>query len=171
MRIEIKGRNKFLCKNEVKFAVGYFATKLMGIRLAKTLDLEIIFTDLTGVGDGYCHPYEVGRSPKMFEISIDNKMQRYKQLQVLAHELVHVKQYAKNELRSDDSTSASFAGKTYRLTPTLEDYLDWPWEIEAFGREKGLYCLYQILLRQEKIKFKRGKMYMGGKYVKIGKEK
>ena len=173
MRLNIKGKNKSMSKTEVKFALGYFAHKLMGSRLPKNIEIELIFAPIReiGVGDGYCHPYEAGRSPRSFEIMIDSTMPRHKQLITLAHEMVHVKQYARNELSSDSPVSAKFAGKNYRITQSLEDYLDYPWEIEAFGRERGMYVLYQLLLRQEKIKFRNGKMYMRGKYTKIGKGK
>jgi hypothetical protein len=170
MRLNLKGKSKFLSKAEIKFALGYFAHKLMGARLPKSLEIDLVFEDMTGVADGYCHPFEAGRNPRSFEISINSKLPRHMELLILAHEMVHVKQYARNELKSDNPESASFAGKVYSITSSLEDYLDYPWEIEAFGREKGLYTLYQILLKQEKIKFRNGKMYMRGKYFKI-KEK
>ena len=171
MSIEISGRSKHMCKAEAKFAAGFFAQYLMGTRLAESLELDISFENLDGVADGYCHPYEVGRSPRTFEIAIDSRKQRHKQLQILAHEMVHVKQYAKNELKSDDPSHASFAGKAYKITASIEDYLNYPWEIEAFGREKGLYLIYSVLLKQEKIKFRNGKMYIRGKYVKLDKLK
>lgn len=169
MKIEISGRSKVLCKAEVKFAAAFFAQYLMGTRLAKNLFLDISFDNLTGIADGYCHPYEAGSKPRMFEIAVDTKLTRRKQLTILAHEMVHVKQYAKSELRSDTPTSAKFAGKTYRITSSLEDYLNYPWEIEAFGRERGLYLLYTALLKESKIKFKNGKMYMNGKLFKLPK--
>lgn len=165
------GRCTKLCKNEARFAAGFYAQYLMGKRLAESLHIDLEFSNMTGIADGYCHPYECGPNPRMFEVSINTKHQRHKQLQVLAHEMVHVKQYAKNELRSDDPRSASFAGKAYKITSSLEDYLNYPWEIEAFGRERGLYLLYSAFLIQEKIKFRNGKMYVAGKYVKLDKKK
>ena len=169
--IEVVGRPRDMCRNEAKFAAGFFAAYLMNERLAKNLEIAIIFADMNGVADGYCHPYEAGRSPRMFEISVNANKGRNQALQILAHEMVHVKQYAKNELQSDNPDSASFAGKAYKITSSIEDYLNYPWEIEAFGREKGLVLLYKALLKQEKIKFRNGKMYMNGKYVNLKKMK
>lgn len=141
MNIETRGRFKNLCKNEAKFAAIFFAQYLMGTKMAKSIDLELIFENMTDVADGYCHPHECGRNPRMFEVSVNSNLQRHKQLQVLAHEMVHVKQYAKNELKSDDASSASFAGKDYKITSSIEDYLNYPWEIEAFGREDCTCCI------------------------------
>lgn len=171
MNIDIAGRSKNICKAEIRFAIGFFAQYLMGTRLSKNLDIALMITDMNGIADGYCHPYECGKNPRMFEISVNAKKRRHQILQILAHEMVHVKQYARNELQSDNPDSALFAGKAYKITSSLEDYLNYPWEIEAFGREKGLYLIYQVLLKQEKIKFRNGKMYMRGKYVSLDKLK
>jgi hypothetical protein len=96
-------------------------------------------------------------------------MQRYKMLQCLAHEMVHVKQYAKGEL-SNELITAKWQGKTFKLTNSMEDYFNWPWEIEAYGRDRSLYLFYQVMLQSEKIKFKNGKMYMNGKLFKLPKK-
>lgn len=167
MNIDIVGKSKSVCKAELKFAVAFFAEYLMGARLAKNLDIALIVNDMKGIADGYCHPYEAGRNPRMFELAVNGTKSRSKLLQILAHEMVHVKQYAKNELRSGDSSSASFAGKTYKLSTNLHEYFNFPWEIEAFGREHGMQLIYSVFLKQEKIKFKKGKMYKNGKYVKL----
>lgn len=170
MKIEILHQPdipKSMCPNEVRFAAGYMANKLMGKRLSDNVLVEISFLKLNGEADGYCNPLEYSRNPRSFEIIINATLPRHKQLRVLAHEMVHVKQYARNELQSQSVSSVKFAGKTFRVSDSYEDYLEYPWEIEAFGREKGLYTLYQMLLIQEKIKFRNGKMYMRGKYVKM----
>jgi hypothetical protein len=169
--IELTGRSKSICKAELKFATIFFAQYLVGNRLANNLHIDIDLRRLDGIADGYCHPYEAGKNPRMFEIAINSKFSRHKILQILAHEMVHVKQYARNELQSDSPASASFAGKAYKITSSLEDYLNYPWEIEAFGREKGMVLLYSLALRQAKVKFRNGKIYMNGKYVKLDKMK
>ena len=62
-------------------------------------------------------------------------------LKTLAHEIVHVKQYVMGELKSRD------AGLLYKGTnhepDNLMEYFELPYEIEAYGREKGL--LYGFL--------------------------
>lgn len=54
---------------------------------------------------------------------------------VLAHEMVHVKQYVKNELVDFHSSLVLWNGK---LMPS-DMYWDAPWEIEAYGLQQGLY--------------------------------
>ena len=63
-------------------------------------------------------------------------------LKTLAHELVHVKQYVMRELRWRD---AGLLYKGINHDPeNLMEYFELPYEIEAYGREKGL--LYGFLL-------------------------
>jgi hypothetical protein len=53
----------------------------------------------------------------------------------LAHEMVHVKQFAKGHLRSED-------GKTYwkgQRVMNRVKYLDQPWELEAFAKQEILF--------------------------------
>ena len=80
---------------------------------------------------GYCLELEDNRT---FEIEIDRKLTMRKMLETVAHEMVHVKQYARKELNSDHDL---WLGKT--VNPTKVDYWDLPWEIEANGREAGLF--------------------------------
>jgi hypothetical protein len=78
--------------------------------------------------------------------------------------MVHVKQYAKGEL-SNELITAKWQGKTYKLTNSMEDYLNWPWEVEAYGRDRSLYLFYQMMLKSEKISFKNGYLCFKGKRV------
>ena len=60
----------------------------------------------------------------------------YAVLRILAHELVHIKQYVMGELKP--SNTGFVYNKTVYSPDTLDEYFDQPFEIEAYGREKGL---------------------------------
>lgn len=67
----------------------------------------------------------------------------------LGHELVHVKQYLNGEIFDYVSGDVRYKG-TYFDSTWLEDeeaYYDSPWEVEAYGREYGLYKLFCNKLR------------------------
>ena len=164
MNIDIYGKTEHMCKAEIKFATAFFAKYLMGDKLADNLDIEIRFENQGKLAEGHCSPLDAERRPRSFEIGINPKLRRYKMLQCLAHEMVHVKQYAKGEL-SNELITAKWQGKTFKLTNSIEDYLNWPWEVEAYGRDRSLYLFYSILLKSEKISFKHGHLYMRGKRV------
>lgn len=69
----------------------------------------------------------------------------------LAHELVHVKQYLNNELFGYVSGDVRYKGEIFTTTHMNdeENYYDAPWEIEAYGREQGLYNLFVKILKEE----------------------
>ena len=52
----------------------------------------------------------------------------------LAHEMVHVKQYAKGQMVSKGSNKCQWMGRVYNMKKT--PYLDMPWEVEAFSRQE-----------------------------------
>jgi hypothetical protein len=52
----------------------------------------------------------------------------------LAHEMVHVKQYAKGQIKSSKSCKTNYwMGKNIR-----KEYFEQPWEIEAYSKERVL---------------------------------
>ena len=170
MDIKIYGKTDTLSKAETKFALAFFANYIMGPRLAQAIDIEIHFKDQGYNTDGHCYPIDGEDRPREFRFGINPKMKRRKMLECMAHEMVHTKQYARGEL-SNELVTAKYLGKTYKLTNSFEDYLNAPWEIEAYGRDRALYMFYQIVLKQEKITFKNGKVFSFGKLLKPNKGK
>jgi hypothetical protein len=70
--------------------------------------------------------------------------------------MVHVKQFVKNELidlPSTDFNVSVFKNKKYNLNRVA--YFDQPWEIEAFGRERGLTREYLEKVKLAKKLLKR----------------
>ena len=95
-----------------------------------TLDISVKLCAPQGAM-GYCLETDNNRT---FEIEVDRSMKLRKLLETVAHEMVHVKQYARRELHPVHET---WCGKTYN--PKKVSYWDLPWEIEAHGREVGLF--------------------------------
>jgi hypothetical protein len=60
----------------------------------------------------------------------------------LAHEMVHVKQYATGESRQYERMPYVTKFRGVMVNTNTMDYWDLPWEIEAFGRELGLYVRF-----------------------------
>ena len=127
MTIRITGGTK----NQKKYARSMvkFCIKTLMPRM-KTLDITIKLTNPNGAM-GYCLELDDNRT---FEIEADKKLRLRKLLETIAHEMVHVKQYARRELHPVNET---WCGKTYN--PKKVSYWDLPWEIEAHGREAGLF--------------------------------
>lgn len=96
----------------------------------KTLDINIKLCRPKGAM-GYCLELDNNRT---FEIEVDRTLPLRKLLETIAHEMVHVKQYARRELHP---STDKWMGKTYN--PKKVSYWDLPWEVEAHGREVGLF--------------------------------
>ena len=69
----------------------------------------------------------------------------------LGHELVHVKQYLLNEMFDYTNGDVRHKGIVFssEYQENEELYYDSPWEIEAYGRELGLYKIFCNKLKQE----------------------
>lgn len=75
----------------------------------------------------------------------------------LAHEMVHLKQYANGELRDLDSGEIWFKGEAYQPAKKDADYWRSPWELEAWGWMEALYSIFNdteptpLLLQHSKV--------------------
>lgn len=148
----LKKKHKITAE-EVEYCANWFAEKLMHGNLVKNLTINFSFIDqyaYKGMAEHY--EDENHRRPRTFNINIRANMKRADILKTIAHEMVHVKQYAKGEL------SMYVFGKHHRWldgeVPTSTSYWDHPWEIEAYGREIGLYERYKNHIHTNKMKFK-----------------
>jgi hypothetical protein len=75
--------------------------------------------------------------PREFELEIERTLPMRKLLETVAHEMVHVKQYARGELYQGSRIAKHrWQGK---WVSNNVNYWDQPWEIEAHGREAGLF--------------------------------
>lgn len=91
---------------------------------------------------GYCEYHDDEALP-YFLIGIDTEEQGEDDpLSTLAHEIVHVRQYVTEEL-VDKNSYCLWKGKRYEAVEVdTEDYYTSPWEIDAYGRQVGLYKMY-----------------------------
>lgn len=121
-------------KTQKKYAqsiVEYCASSLMP-RMT-TLDISLHLCKPDGAL-GYCLETDDNRT---FEIEIDKTQSLRDVLITICHEMVHVKQYARGELyESTLKGMHRWKGSWMKKDP---DYWDQPWEIEAMGRELGLF--------------------------------
>lgn len=143
MKIHTRGGTK-MTKALAKDIVRYCAEKLMTKRLAETLIIRLEFhkepLDENNEFDGDCwyEDAEPAERPKEFVIRVNDNLKVSKKLRTICHEMVHVKQYARGEMKYmwRPARFTRFRGELY---PDEIEYWDSPWEIEAFGREPGLY--------------------------------
>jgi len=151
MKVNIKGKNEKITRKELFIATKYFARSLMSERLCKNLTIRLV-SDIVHYCDASSVWTDTNNRPREFEIILNASMGKRRQLIALAHEMVHVKQHAKGELKSMlIKREERWQGRYIKLDET--HYFDRPWEIEAFGRELGLYQMYMQWKKDWKVKF------------------
>ena len=123
-----KPRQKRYVESMVQFCI-----KMLMPRM-KTLDITVKLCSPKGAL-GYC----LAEDKRTFEIEVDRTLRLRRLLETVAHEMVHVKQYARNELHVE--YAKCWKNEFYTKT----DYWDCPWEIEAHGRELGLFIRWAEL--------------------------
>lgn len=145
MEISVKGFGKKKAQ-ELREACVFFANQLMDPRMVRNLQIDIEHTPKNEV-QGECVDEDGVRNPRWFTINLRGGKDDEDMIQTLAHEMVHVKQHAKNELQSGVMIPARggvkmasrWQGKVWQPKGKEDHYWDAPWEIEAYGREVGLY--------------------------------
>lgn len=127
-------------RKHVRSMVRFASHKLMGDRLARKCYIKVGLSHTLNQREGICGDCindDRDHRPREFMIRLDSNLNERGLLETLAHELVHVKQYAKDEMKDLGNGNTRFAGKYYKNWDI--NYWDQPWEIEAHGRERGLF--------------------------------
>ena len=111
----------------------------------KNCSISIHFCDMKDEGSALS--LDLSPNPKRFLIRINKNLTFAKKIVTLAHELVHVKQFYKNEIYISrlDQFQWKWNKKWYTLeynSSETKEYWSLPWEIEAFGRQIGLFKIW-----------------------------
>lgn len=135
----------------IKKAALFFGEYLMGKRLANNINLVIEFKKFGKNNNDYAYcdwTYDNHRS-RDFTVTIHSNLSKQDTIAALAHEMVHVKQYAKGEMKDIFHPVKMVKWQGVKYDADELDYWDQPWEIEAYGREKGLCYKFMHHLREE----------------------
>ena len=151
VRIHAKGLDKTF-RLAMYGMIEYSMTKLIpSKRLRKGIEINVHVRKHPESGEAMIDEFANRRRPRSFRVILDPSKMKYNDsgeertdaevaleiLKTLGHELVHVKQYVRKELTTDRYGALRDNGVYYSVNNLLE-YFDLPYEIEAYGREKGL---------------------------------
>ena len=157
--IKLHARNINLkCKAAV-FAMTEYAlsTLIPSKRLRDNIMIDIHMKHHSNEGEAKLHEDTNRYRPRAFRIYLDHHRMETNEftgetrtdmewfveiLKTLAHEIVHVKQYVLGELRSRD-VGLLYKGINHDAMNLME-YFELPYEIEAYGREKGLLYGFMV---------------------------
>jgi len=116
-------------------AIKFFSEYLFEDKeLLKSISITLMFFNkMEDMGEAIIDVPKKNKLPKKFTIKIDSTIGVGRIFETLAHEMVHIKQYALGEL---NAYLTVWKGK--KVDPDKIDYYFRPWEIEAMGCEHGL---------------------------------
>ncbi len=145
MNLRIVGcpeKEKFL--PYLKKAVDFYSECLFSKKLCDNIHLKIKFNKtLEFYGNASIEEYNNSRKAREFLIQLNPNIGAAEILKTLAHEMVHVKQFAAGEL---NDTLTRWKGS--KIDSDELDYYSHPWEIEAEGMETGLFTNF---VKKEKL--------------------
>jgi hypothetical protein len=118
---------------------------LVGSRLAANLRVTIrLFAGIEKERiKGDCEWIDTNIRPREFMIRIGSTLSPRMQLLTLAHELVHVKQYARGEMFDCANGGELTRWKRTLIDTDLMAYRDIPWEREALKLERPILSAYR----------------------------
>lgn len=139
--INVIGKPKHTTKLKVAAAAEWLAYRLMGKRLAGVVTVDVVMVQghLKDTGDMGTTFWEDKPSySREFSLHLDRDMSAKSIMTTLAHEMVHVKQYAKGELKCLLRCSSLHRWKGVLVDDRTIDYDKHPWEVEAYALEGKL---------------------------------
>ena len=145
MQLTIKGRTaKKTNRRLIEYAARWYGRHLFDSKTYKKIKLSIHIKRMTPDLLGEC----VYKNPKKckykYDIFLNRELGERRILTTLAHEMVHARQYASYQYiaykRETMLHLVKYDGIQYDLN--YIDYWDCPWEIDAAGRELGLYIRF-----------------------------
>lgn len=124
----------------VKRAALFYAQELMTPKMLENVALLIKFNKkLDAYGYAEIIDYNDSNKPREFQIELHPGIGAHDILETLAHEMVHVKQYAYSEMNEQATR-----WRGMKINPDSLDYWDEPWEVEAYGISVGLFQKFAI---------------------------
>ena len=142
MKLKFRGKKHVTANHVIQMQslTNFVIDKFFNKNKKDKLDITIVFNKEMFKNTkqyGTCIWEDTHYRPTEFTIEIDTEQSMGLMLNTLAHELVHVKQWAKGEFYElQRSALYKFNGSTFDSEKM--DYWDYPWEIEAHGRAIGL---------------------------------
>jgi hypothetical protein len=171
MNINLHARKIDIKVRAAIMAMGEFAMSRLvpSTRLRNNITLNIHLKHHVEDGEAMLSEFTNSNKPREFKIIIDpyraevddfgrtltDTEWAHSILKLLAHELVHVKQYVMGELKP--ANNGFVYKKTLYSPESLDEYFEQPFEIEAYGRERGL--MNAFLLRWKDIEKELGIEY------------
>ena len=163
MQLRVNGKPTKVPVSLCKLALKWYAKRLLTEKNYKEIDIKLNFStnDLLSYEYGCAEWNDSNFRARDFTLTVRPTLGIRSMLSTIAHEMVHIKQYAHGELvdyvHASRENKCKWRGKIRYNYDNAIEYWDMPWEIEAHGREKGLYYMFLSEHPELKKYFKRKK--------------
>ena len=138
MILRVHGCKDSALAYEIEKASHFYARELLSPQLLKYIVVDIqMRTTIKDLGNCMVTYYNDWYKAREFEMEIKRHRSLKTTLSTLAHEFVHLKQFAYGELNC-----ANTKWKGQSIDTDVVPYCDLPWEVEAASLERVLYHLY-----------------------------
>lgn len=156
MKIKFLGKPKCIDIEETRYALKFYGNILLGPRLSNNIILHVEFRDLNLGGQITPIDYdERSNNHREFLMGIHKKMTHYDTLRCMAHEMAHVRQFAKGEFTCVHTNIMRWKGMKYKLTQKTYPLV--PWEKDARASEGWLLWFYAQHCLKKNIWFRKWK--------------
>lgn len=138
MNIVVLGCKDQNLKDTIIQATTFFCSELLSKKMLPNIEIEIVMkSKMKDLGSCVVTNYNDWYKARYFEIELRKYRSLKNTLLTLAHEVVHLKQFARGDLNCDQT---KWMGASFNTDAVA--YYDYPWEIEACSMEHILYGLY-----------------------------
>jgi len=151
--VHVRGTSKKVTAEQIESAATFYLRRMLPrlhkkvrvfVKLARSKALAREWSSRSDDGlivHGFCTWLDSNHRPREFEIYINGDLSAKTILTALAHEIVHVKQWATGELKEYiTNRPEKWRGVDY----TDGNYYEFPWEIDAYENESVLYEEYMV---------------------------
>lgn len=140
MEINFEGKVNKRLEKYMRDMIVFSMTRMIPKNILRNIIINVeVRQKVDNDNDGYCEVEDCNTSnkPREFNVVIRRDPSTRYMLMTLAHECVHIKQYALGELNENHTQ-----WRGTRVNDEKINYWEHPWEIEAHGRERGLFVMY-----------------------------
>lgn len=141
MKVIVKNCPDKNFKPYVERALSFYSKELIpNTRVRNNCETTIRFTSkIKDFGYAIVKSSNSRKQPRKFLIEVHPGIGARNILETLAHEMVHIKQYINGE--TDDQLTV-WRGQS--IDSNTVEYWSHPWEIDAYGREVGLFTKFAM---------------------------
>lgn len=140
MNVTVTGCRDSNMERELIEATRFFGNFLLSRKMLPHISVEIMMkTTIPDLGSCAITYYNDWYKPREFEIELRRHRSLKNTLLTLAHEMVHLKQFAKCELNAEQTRWLHSPIDTEQMS-----YVDYPWEQEANALEHMMYDTYHM---------------------------